>query len=84
MKPQYDKFAKKYFKLRFDKKDFNHNRLIETPCMIRTVGNVRNKVILDLGCGFGEHVKKYIKKGARKVIGVDISKELINKYQNYK
>ena len=39
--------------------------------------NVKNKKVLDLGCGSGLYVKKLVKKGA-KVKGIDLSPALIN------
>ena len=35
------------------------------------------KRILDLGCGFGEHCKLFVEKGAEKVVGLDISQKMI-------
>ncbi|MBW3012639.1 class I SAM-dependent methyltransferase [Candidatus Woesearchaeota archaeon] len=73
---QFDRFAKQYIARRTAKR-FNHNKDVEIPNMIKFVGNIRNKKILDLGCGFGDHAKLYIKKGAKKVTGIDASKEMI-------
>ena len=73
----YDKIAKQYVERRADKSRFDYNRDIEVPAMIKMVGNVKNKVILNLGCGFGDHSKKLSQKGAKKIIGLDLSKELI-------
>ena len=72
----YDKISDVYFKRRYDI-DFNYNRDIEVPAMIKAIGKVKNKVILDLGCGFGDHAVKLSKKSAKKIIGIDISKKLI-------
>ena len=72
----YDKISDVYFKRRHDV-DFNYNRDIEVPAMIKAIGNVKNKIILDLGCGFGDHAEKLSKKGTKKIIGIDISKKLI-------
>lgn len=39
--------------------------------------NLKGKVILDMGCGRGEVVNCCVKKGAKKVIGIDFSKDAI-------
>ncbi|MEK6951832.1 MAG: class I SAM-dependent methyltransferase [Nanoarchaeota archaeon] len=79
---QYDQIASKYLSERKNKKLFNYNNFIEIPNMIKFVGNIKDKRILDLGCGFGDHAKKYIENGAKEVIGLDISKELIKMTKN--
>ena len=73
----YDKIAKQYLERRADKSRFDYNRDIEVPAMIKMVGNVKNKIILNMGCGFGDHSQKLFQKGAKKIIGLDLSKELI-------
>lgn len=73
----YDKIAKHYLKRRADKSRFDYNRDIEVPAMIKLIGKVKNKVILDMGCGFGDHSQKLSQKGAKKIIGFDLSKELV-------
>jgi glycosyltransferase involved in cell wall biosynthesis/SAM-dependent methyltransferase len=40
------------------------------------LGDVQNKVVLDLGCGSGEEVVPLVQRGAQ-VIGIDISPDLI-------
>jgi ubiquinone/menaquinone biosynthesis C-methylase UbiE len=73
----YDKFAKFYFDRRSNKKRFDYNRDIEVPALIKLIGNVKNKTLLDVGCGFGDHAKILSKQNYQKLIGFDISKELI-------
>lgn len=77
-KKMYDSFGDKYQKTR-DKKDPSRafNNFLEVPCMIKAVGNVKGKKLLDIGCGAGVHAEKYYKKGA-KVFGIDISKTMID------
>lgn len=41
--------------------------------------DLRNKNVLDLGCGFGWHCRYAREQGARSVVGVDISENMINK-----
>lgn len=67
---QYDEFAENYIQMRNE--GFNLNKHIEMPAMFGLVGDIRDKKLLDLGCGFGEHAKFYSEKGA-KVTGVDSS-----------
>jgi SAM-dependent methyltransferase len=73
----YDKIARHYLERRADKSRFDYNRDIEVPALIKMIGDVKNKVILDMGCGFGGHSQKLSQKGAKKIIGFDLSKELI-------
>lgn len=40
---------------------------------------LEGKEVLDIGCGFGWHCKYAVEKGARKVVGIDISENMINK-----
>jgi toxoflavin synthase len=43
--------------------------------MLKFCGNVKDKRVLDLGCGSGFFSRAIAKKGAREIIGVDLSKE---------
>ena len=79
----YDKIAKQYFERRADKSRVDYNRDIEVPAMIKAIGDVKNKVILNMGCGFGDHSQKLAQKGAKKIINFDLSQELI-KFANRK
>ena len=58
---------------------YNANNLFEIPALISLLPDVKDKTILDLGCGFGEHCKLFVEKGAKKVVGLDISKKMIEK-----
>ncbi len=78
----YDDLAKFYYKRRQDKKRFDFNRDIEVPAMIKMMGPVKDKTILDIGCGFGDHAKILSKKKPKKIIGFDISRELIKIAKN--
>jgi 2-polyprenyl-3-methyl-5-hydroxy-6-metoxy-1,4-benzoquinol methylase len=73
----YDKFGAEYQKSRDEKQvDRVYNEFLEVPWMIKAVGNINGKCLLDIGCGAGVHAKKYLAKGA-KVWGIDISKTMI-------
>lgn len=73
----YDKLADYYRKKRDDTSKFDYNRDIEVPAFTRFIGDVKDKVILDMGCGFGDHAKKLSKKSYKKLIGFDISERLV-------
>lgn len=73
IKVAYDQLAEDYYKLR--KKESNikfYKEILENPFLFKLIGNVKNKNVLDLGCGPGIHAKILTKKGA-KVIGIDNS-----------
>jgi len=57
--------------------DTYHDTLI-LPNLLRNLGDVRNKHVLDLACGSGFFAKALTESGAH-VTGVDISPELIEK-----
>ena len=73
--PKYDDMAEHYQDRRQDTSRFDFNRDIEVPAMISMLGNVTDKTILDLGCGFGDHASRL--SNYKKLVGVDTSKELI-------
>ncbi|MGL4449965.1 MAG: class I SAM-dependent methyltransferase [Sarcina sp.] len=43
------------------------------------IPNLEGKKVLDLGCGFGWHCKYAIDKGAKEVVGIDLSKKMLAK-----
>lgn len=71
---EYDKIAKDYAKTENIRLERTY---IIDPSFIREIGNVKEKTILDLGCGDGNFTRKFKKMGAKEVFGVDISKEMI-------
>ena len=76
-KKLYDKFAKEYHSKRLDVKESLWNRFIEIPAMTKLVKPVvKDKNVLDLGCGSGIFTKS-IKSWGANVKGCDISKNLI-------
>jgi ubiquinone/menaquinone biosynthesis C-methylase UbiE len=70
---EYNKNYKKWL----NEKGMGHSHL-EKPAMYSALGNVKDKRILCLGCGAGEECGHLKSLGAKEVIGVDISKGLIN------
>lgn len=61
----YDDIAKFYYKRRKDKKRLDYNRDIEVPAIIKLIGTVKDKKVLDVGCGFGDHTAILSKKIGR-------------------
>src|SRR3989338_942690 len=77
----YNKFGKEYQRTRDEKRPGrSFNEFLELPSMLNAVGNIKNKKLLDVGCGAGIHAKIYWGKGA-KVYGVDISKTMVEMAQ---
>lgn len=59
------------------KRDNNANILFEIPALLSILPNLKGKRVLDLGCGFGEHCKTFVEKGAERVVGIDISDKML-------
>jgi SAM-dependent methyltransferase len=55
----------------------NANNLFEIPALLSMMPDLKGKRVLDLGCGFGEHCKLFIRSGAEKVVGLDISQKML-------
>ena len=78
MKNVYDNenFFNEYKSMREEK--INANNLIENPIMLSMMPDVKNKTILDLGCGDGNMDIKFVNMGAKSVFATDISQNMIN------
>ena len=78
-KNAYNKAAKQYHEhLRNPKTNFYH-KYIEKQAMISILKSVvKNKDVLDLGCGSGVFTKKVYSMGTKSMVGLDISEGLIN------
>jgi toxoflavin synthase len=48
------------------------------PTVLEIVGDLRGQTVLDLGCGSGFYTRKYVKRGAGQVIGIDNSPEQLD------
>ena len=60
-----------------DDKGRNANDLVEIPNFRKLIPNVKEKKILDLGCGYGENDKYCRDLGAKEILGIDISEHMI-------
>lgn len=70
-------FSVAYDKMRKDDKGRNANDLVEIPNFRKLIPNVKEKKILDLGCGYGENDKYCRGLGAKEILGIDISEHMI-------
>ena len=70
-------FSDAYDKMRKDDKGRNANDLVEIPNFRKLIPNVKEKKILDLGCGYGENDKYCRDLGAKEILGIDISEHMI-------
>lgn len=66
----YDRVGDIFYKMRQQKKLMNE--LVEMPATLSMLTNIKNKKVLDLGCGPGIYAKILKKRGA-KVYGIDLS-----------
>ena len=46
--------------------EVNANNLFEIPALFSMMPDLKGKKVLDLGCGFGEHCKQFVNRGAQK------------------
>lgn len=68
-------FYQEYMQIRNNK--VNANVLLEIPTIKKLLPDLTGKTVLDIGCGYGEMSKYFIKKGAKNVVAIDISKNMI-------
>jgi len=72
---QYDGLGDAYLRMR--KRMFRKGYAKDLPVMLKLIGDLKDKRLLDLGCGAGEHATLYSKKGAI-VTGIDNSRKEIS------
>jgi SAM-dependent methyltransferase len=70
----YDRFADDYDRT-FDLAPVR--AFVEAPSMFGLLGDVHDQAWLDLACGTGPYTRALKKRGARRVVGVDISAEML-------
>ena len=70
-----DIFYENFKGLRSD--EINFNDVIETPIITAMLPDLKDKKILDIGCGMGQHAMQYSKAGAASVLGMDISEKML-------
>ena len=55
----------------------NYNDLLEQPAMAKRLPALTKKSVLDLGCGYGHNCIDFVNRGAKCVVGVDISEKML-------
>ncbi len=68
-------FFEGYKKIRENKNSLNN--IEEKPALFSLTPALINMKVLDLGCGFGENCIEFKKMGASKVVGIDISENML-------
>jgi 2-polyprenyl-3-methyl-5-hydroxy-6-metoxy-1,4-benzoquinol methylase len=61
----------------------NYNELFQRDIALFAVGDIREKDILDIGCGSGMYMLTFLKMGAQSASGIDIDDSLIQKGKEY-
>ena len=78
IKPRYDDetFCRNYSELRKDK--VSANDIEEIPNLYSLLPNLNDLDVVDLGCGTGNNCRFFAKNGAKTIIGIDISENMLN------
>ncbi|NTU47104.1 class I SAM-dependent methyltransferase [Candidatus Roizmanbacteria bacterium] len=74
----YNNIANKYH----DNRSKATNDVTELPTVLYLLGDLKNKQLLDMGCGLGKHAKEFVKRGAI-VTGYDTSEKMVKLSQEY-
>lgn len=78
-KREYDKFAKEYHEHLLNPERNKWHKHVEKPYLLKLLKDkIKNKTVLDLGCGSGIFTKDLLKFKPKKLIGLDLSEGLIN------
>lgn len=59
------------------RRDTCYNNLLEQPAMEEMLPDLKDKSVLDIGCGYGHNCLDFIKRGANKAVGIDISEKML-------
>ncbi|UWZ93855.1 class I SAM-dependent methyltransferase [[Pasteurella] aerogenes] len=74
-----DGFFELYQKLR--QNPISLNEIVEKPTMLSLLPDLKGKRLLDMGCGCGEHLRLYLQHQAAFVVGIDLSKNMLQQAQ---
>ncbi len=73
----YDENAQNYATKVRDENESVYHSYYEKPAMYKLLPNIDNKKVLSIGCGSGEDSNYLKKQGAKRSVGIDLSKGLI-------
>jgi len=73
----YDEYALKWAERMRSGKNVAH-KFLEKPAMYKKLSDLKDKSVLCIGCGTGEECEHLKSLGAKRIVGVDISKGLID------
>lgn len=71
---RYDVIAPRYESV----KELPVVKYMEAPTLFYILGDIEGKSILDLACGTGYYSRLFVRSGAERVVGVDISGEMLS------
>lgn len=71
-----DAFFEGYMRIR--ERACNANDLIVDPAVNKHLPDLNGKTVLDLGCGYGKKCVDFANRGARSVLGIDISEKMLS------
>src|SRR5690349_3354097 len=78
----YSDFASTWAKLMRSGRNLAHTYL-EKPAMMAQLPALRGKAVLCLGCGTGEECAELLALGAKRVVGIDVSREAVRLAAEY-
>ena len=73
----YNKYAKKWTQKMRSGNNTAHEYL-EKPAMYAKIPDLKGKTVLCIGCGTGEECQYLKSRGTKRIIGIDISEEMVN------
>jgi SAM-dependent methyltransferase len=71
---QFDAFVRAYE----DDENFHYRRYVEAPSFFEALGDITSRSVLDLGCGAGLYTRRLARRGAARVVGLDISPKMLD------
>lgn len=63
--------------MRLREREVNANNLFEIPALMSLLPDLRGLAVLDMGCGVGGNCAEFIRRGAARVVGIDISEKML-------
>ena len=75
MTSDYDAIAAEYHQA---SKEHPIKQYVEAHTLLQVLGDLREKTVLDLACGEGYYTRLLKRKGAKAVVGVDLSQQMID------